>query len=98
MSDTPTTAPRPESVTMAAKVTGEGPINLTTAEANALRGMVRQLLGQVTELQGLNTMMALGLYRQRLQVIHHEHEDGTVSFDLQPAPPDPADVTPETIN
>ena len=27
-------------------------------------------------------MMALGLYRKRLQVIHHEHDDGTVSFDL----------------
>ena len=92
-----TDTPRP-AVSMAAKVTGEGKIKLTTAEANALRAMVRQLLGQVTELQGLNSAMALALYRKRLQVVHREHDDGTISFDLENAPPDPASDVAETVN
>ena len=93
-----TNEPRAESVTMAAKVTGNGPMALTTAEANALRAVIKNLLGQVTELQGLNTAMAAALYRKRLMVVHEEHEDGTVSFDLQPAPPDPLEDTPATVN
>ena len=61
--------------------------------------MIKNLLGQVTELQGLNTAMAAALYRKRLMVVHEEHEDSwTVSFDLQPAPPDPLEDTPATVN
>ena len=96
---------KPKTSTMAAKLKGSGPITLTKAEANELRDTVRTVLqrddvlqGRVTELQGLNTMMALGLYRKRLQVIHHEHDDGTVSFDLQPAPLDPLEDAPATVN
>ena len=90
---------------MAAKLKGDGPITLDADEANELRDSIRAvfkrddvLQGRVTELQGLNTMMALGLYRKRLQVVHHEHDDGTVSFDLQPAPPDPLEDAPATVN
>ena len=86
---------------MAAKLKGTGALTLTKAEANELRDSLRAvfkrddvLQGQVTELQGLNTAMALGLYRKRLQVVHREHEDGTISFDLENAPP-PAT---ETVN
>ena len=95
----------PQTSSMAVKLKGDGPITLTTDEANELRDTIRAvfkrdagLLGQVTELQGLNTMMALGLYRKRLQVVHREHEDGTISFDLEPAPPDPVTDTPATVN
>lgn len=96
MKDKPTTEQRP-AVKMAKQIMGEGPMALTTAEANALRAMVKKLLGQVTELQGLNSMMALALYLKRLQVVHEEHEDGTISFDLEPAS-DPAADVPETVN
>ena len=96
MADTPTTEPRP-AASMAAQVTGEGPMALTTPEANALRAVIKKLLGQVTELQRLNSMMAHALAGKRLQVVHQEHEDGTISFDLEPAP-DPAADAPETIN
>ena len=99
-----TDTPKPTS-SMAAKLKGDGPITLDADEANELRDSIRAvfkrddvLQGQVTELQGLNTMMALGLYRKRLQVIHHEHDDGTVSFDLQPAPPDPLKYAPANLN
>ena len=34
----------------------------------------------------INTAMALAIYRKRLQVIHHEHDDGSISFDLQHEP------------
>ena len=98
MMDTPQTAPRAQSVTMAAKVTGEGPMVLTTAEANALRAVVKKLLGDLSLAQGVNTAMLLALYRKRLQVVHHEHEDGTISYDLQPAPPDPAEDALATVN
>ena len=97
MTNKPATAPRPEAVKMAKQIMGDGPMALTTAEANALRGMVKKLLGQVTELQGLNSMMALALYRKRLQVVHREHKDGTISFDLEPASEPAADV-PVTVN
>ena len=83
---------------MAAKLKGDGPITLTTAEANELRDSIRAVFKRDNQLQALNTMMALGLYRKRLQVIHHDHEDGTISFDLQPAPPDPLEDTPPTVN
>ena len=86
---------------MAGKLRGNGPITLTKGESNELRDTIlavfkrdNQLQGQVTELQGLNTMMSLALYRKRLQVVHREHEDGTISFDLQNAPPP---IT-ETVN
>ena len=89
--DTPETdEPRPECLSMAKAIEGDGPIALTTREADALRSAITMMLKELTELRGLNTAMALGLYRKRLQVVHHEHDDGTVSFDLQPAPPDDA--------
>ena len=100
-----TTKPKTSRSTMAAKLKGDGPITLTTDEADELRASLRALFkrddvlqGRVTELQGLNTAMALALYRKRLQVIHHEHKDGTISFDLEPAPPDQAVEVPATIN
>ena len=99
------TTEKPKTSSMAAKLKGDGPITLTTDESNELRDSLRAvfkrddvLQGRVTELQGLNTMMALGLYRKRLQVVHYEHDDGTVSFDLQPAPPDPLEDAPATVN
>ena len=83
---------------------GDG-LTLTPAEATAFKLMMgamhqRQVDtdGQLTLAQGLNTAMAAGLHRKRLMVTHEEHDDGTVSFDLQPAPPDPLEDVPATIN
>ena len=97
MTDKPTTEQR-AAASMAKQVMATGPIALTTPEADALRAVIEKLLGQVTELQGLNTIMAAALYRKRLMVVHEEHDDGTVSFNLEPAPPDPADDAPATLN
>ena len=36
----------------------------------------------------MNSGFMAALYRKRLQLVHEEHDDGSVSFDLQPAPPD----------
>ena len=36
----------------------------------------------------MNSGFAAGLYRKRLQLTHTDNPDGSVSFDLQPAPPD----------
>ena len=83
---------------------GDG-LTLTPEETTAFKLMMASMHqrqvdtdGQLALAQTCNCAMALALYRKRLQVIHHDHDDGTVSFDLQPAPPDPAEVTPETIN
>ena len=77
---------------------------LTTAEANALRGMVREMLelqshlqAQVLELSNLTTAMTTALKGRQLQLTHIEHEDGTISFDLEHAPSQVADK-PATMN
>ena len=80
---------------MAKKLEGDGPIDLTKAEATELRCALRAVFKKRdNQLQGLNTMMALALYRKRLQVVHRDHDDGSISFDLEPAPPDPAGRRP----
>ena len=71
---------------MAAKVTAEGPIEMTTSEANTLRVMVKDLIEQLTIAQGVNLALAEALTRQGFQLTHHEHSDGSVSYDLQNAP------------
>ena len=82
---------------MAEKVTGCSPISRDVHRANeaqALGALVRRLY----EHKGarlLKTAMGLAIIRNGLEVRYHEHEDGTVSFDLQPAPPDPAADAPE---
>ena len=53
-----TDTPRPEASSMAAKLKGNGPITLTTAEANELRDSIRAVFKRDDVLQALNTMMA----------------------------------------
>ena len=83
-----TDTPRPEAVSMVAKVTGDGPIAMPKAEANALRAMLRGLLQELIVAQGVNRVMVEALYRQGFQLTHVEHDDGTVSYNLQNAPQD----------
>ena len=52
--DTPETdEPRPECLSMAKAIEGDGPIALTTREADALRSAITMMLKELTELRGL---------------------------------------------
>ena len=80
------TAPIPEALSMAEKLNAEhdGPLTFTPDEANALRKMVTDLLEQASVSQGVNRKIAEALYRNGLQLTHHEAKDGSLTFDLQP--------------
>ena len=89
---------------MAAKLTGEGPIRLTKAESNELRETIRavldrdnQLLLQMAQLQATNQVnicMAEALQKQGFIMKSEPQPDGTVAWDLQNKP-QPAT---ETVN
>ena len=64
------------------------------AEANALRAMLRGLLQELTVAQGVNRAITEALYRQGFQLTHVEHDDGSVTYDLENAPRD----APPTVN
>ena len=65
-----------------------GGLSLTLPEADALTTEFELLLQRVAGLSNVNLAMAEAIKRQGFQVVHQEHEDGRVSFDLQRAPDD----------
>lgn len=71
---------------MAKKLNAEhdGPLTFTADEANALRKAFTDLLQQSSVSQGVNRAMVEALYRNGLQLTHHEAKDGSLTFDLQP--------------
>ena len=71
----------------------KGPAAFTKGELAQLRAAFEDVSTTNLRLTGMVRGMAAALYRKRLQVVHHEHDDGSVSFDLQPAPPDDEPVT-----
>ena len=71
----------------------DGPLHFDAVEAETLRVLVLGLQEQVKLCQMVNTATALALQRHRLQLVHHEHEDGTISYDLQPQPEQDEPVT-----
>ena len=81
---------------------GEGDgLALTPGEATAFKLMMGAMYkrqvdtdGQLTIAQGVNSALGEALTRQGFQLTHVEHEDGSVSYDLQNAPQPVA----ETIN
>ena len=80
--------------TLVDKLLGKkGPVVLTTAELRQLRKAFEDIGQTNLRLTGMVRGMAAALYRKRLQVVHYEHADGSVSFDLQPAPPDDEPVS-----
>ena len=101
MTETPTAA---ISSTMAAKFKGDGPIELTKAEANELRETIRAVLDRDNELllrlarleatDRVNVAMAQALQRQGFVMKSEQNPDGTVSWDLQNKP----QQTAETVN
>ena len=79
---------------------GEG-LTLTPAEATAFKVMMgaihqRQVDAdsQFTIAQGINRAMTEAITRHGFQVTHVEHDDGSVTYDLQNAP----QPTAETVN
>ena len=89
--------------TMAAQLTGDGPIALSQGEANALRAMLRQMIklegtlqSQGLELSNINTAMVAALKRNSFRLTHQEHDDGTITFDLENVPQRPDE--PVSVN
>ena len=74
-------------------ISGDGEsagLNLTQAEATAFKLMMRAVHqqqvdtdSQLTIAQGVNRALIEALGRQGFQLTHVEHDDGSVSYDLQ---------------
>ena len=79
------------------KLRSGGPVVLTKGELAQLRAAFEDVSTTNLRLTGMVRGMAAALYRKRLQVVHHEHDDGSVSFDLQPAPPDDEPTVTESV-
>ena len=75
-----------------------GPVTFTGEERARLLAAFEDQTQENLQLRRLNSAMGAAIYRKRLQVIHEEHDDGSVSFDLQPAPPDDKPVTELVMN
>jgi hypothetical protein len=103
--DTPVTddRTRQECETMATQLMGDGPIELTEGESNALRAAVRQMIEiqtvlreQFLEVSNVATAMASALSRHGLRVTHQEQASGDIVFDLENVPQHPD--KPVTLN
>ena len=70
------------------KLQSRGPQTLTGEEMKWLHGAFEDITQEILQLRRLNSGYAAALYRKRLQLTHTDNPDGSVSFDLQPAPPD----------
>ena len=71
---------------------GDG-LTLTPGEVTAFKLMMGAMYqrqvnadAQLTIGQGVNTALAEAMTRQRFQLTHVEHEDGSVTYDLENAP------------
>ena len=84
--------------TLVDKMRSEGPVVLTKGELQQLQAAFADLIQTNLKLSRMVSGMSLAIYRKRLQVIHEEHDDGSVSFDLQPAPPDDEPDTEPVMN
>ena len=104
MTEKPTTEPRPAVSTMAAKLKGDGPIELTEGEADKLRASLRavfarddQLVMRLVELEATNQVnicMAEALQKQGFVMKHELNPDGSHGWNLQAK----ADADPATVN
>ena len=63
-----------------------GGLSLTLPEADVLTAEFALLLQRVAGLSNVNLAMAEAIKRQGFQVVHQEHEDGSVGFDLELVP------------
>ena len=94
-----TRKPKQTTKTLIDKLRSGWPEAFTPEELKQIHGAFEDITQENLQLRRLNSAMGLAIYRKRLQVIHEEHDDGSVSFDLQPAPPnDEPDTKPVTVN
>ena len=84
--------------TLVDKMRSEGPVVLTKGELRQLDTVFADLIQTNLKLARLNSAMGLAIYRKRLQVVHEEHDDGSVSFDLIPLIPDTEPDTEPVMN
>ena len=70
-------------VDVARKVTeADGPLHFDATEAETLRVLMLGLQQQAKIAQQTNYAIAAALYRKHLQIVGHEHDDGTFTVDL----------------
>ena len=89
-----TTKPKTTDQSLAEKITSTDSMTLTKAESDELRRNLRQIL----ERQAWADFQLLAIrdahIRNGVEVVHFEHDDGSVSYSLQPKP----QPTTETVN
>ena len=83
----------PAQASLIDKLRGKGPTTFTGEELGRLHGAFEDITQEILQLRRLNSGFAEALYRKRLQLTHTDNPDGSVSFDLQPAPPDDAPMS-----
>ena len=89
--------PKQTEKTLLDKLRSGGPETFTPEELQQLHGAFEDITQENLKLRRMTSGFAAGLFRKRLQLTCEEHDDGSVSFDLQPAPPDDEPV-PLTVN
>ena len=82
-----------QTTTLIDKLRSGGPETFTGEELGRLLAAFENVTQENLQLRRMNSGFAAGLYRKRLQLVHEDHADGSVSFDLQPAPPDDAPMS-----
>ena len=80
--------PQQTTKTLIDKLRSDGPVVLTREELRRLQTSFEDVTQTNLKLDRMVRGMAAAIYRKRLKVTCSTHDDGTVSFDLQPAPPD----------
>ena len=63
-------------------IDADGPLHFDATEAATLRVLMLGLQQQTKIAQQANYAIAAALYRKHLQVVGHEHDDGTFTVDL----------------
>ena len=90
--------PKQTTKTLIDKLRSGGPETFTKGELGELLAAFEDVTQENLKLTRMVDGFAAGLYRKRLQLVHEEHDDGSVSFDLQPAPPDTEPDTEPVMN
>ena len=75
------------------KLRGEGPVTFTGEERARLLAAFEGLAQENLQCRRALYGIAEAHKRHNLQVTHTDNPDGSVSFDLQPAPPDDAPMS-----
>ena len=85
-------------LTLIEKLRSDGPETFAGEELRQLQAAFENIGQENLQLRRLNSAMGLAIYRKRLQLVHEEHADGSVSFDLIPHVPDVDPVIEPVMN